>query len=136
MIALTEGPDAEAVKSCYDAGVSAFIKKPLHPFELRGVVRNAVAMKELYLHLGDMVQERTAVLEDQLRELTALNRIFQRHLDWRSSMDAHYREVMEELQRLSVGIGDLAHRAQPEPFQDLPAMPSSEPEQANPNKDD
>ena len=128
VIALTEGRDAKAVKSCYDAGVSAFIKKPLHPFELRGVVRNAVAMKQLSLHLEEMVRERTTGLEDQLREITALNRIFQRHLDWRSSLDTHYRKVMEELRRLAADFGELAHRAQPEPFLDLPALPSLESE--------
>ncbi len=136
VIALTEGRDAKAVKSCYNAGVSAFIKKPLHPFELRGVVRNAVAMKQLSLHLEEMVQERTAGLEDQLRELTALNRIFQKHLDWRSSLDAHFREIMENLQRVAADIGELAHRAQPKPSLDLPAMPSLESDKVRTNQGD
>jgi len=136
VIALTEGSDAKAVKSCYDAGVSAFIKKPLHPFELRGVVRDAVAIKQLSLRLDETVQERTAGLEDQLRELAALNRIFQRHLDWRSSLDARYRQVMEKLQKLAADIGDLAHLSRSEPLMDLAATPGLESERVHTANDD
>ena len=39
-------------------------------------------------------------------------------------MDAHYQEIGEELQRISVEINDLAIRAQSEPFVDLPDLPN------------
>ena len=77
-----------------------------------------------------MVQERTTELEQRLREITALNKFFQRHLEWRSTVDAHYREIGEELKRISVEISDLAIRAQTEPFIDIPDLPNLDPDTA------
>ena len=130
MVVLTAYGDADAVKSCYDAGVSTFLKKPFNFFEIRNVVKNAVAIKNLSSHLDEMVQERTTELEQRLREITALNKFFQRHLEWRSTVDAHYREIGEELKRISVEISDLAIRAQTEPFIDIPDLPNLDPDTA------
>ena len=124
VVVLTAYGDADAVKSCYDAGVSTFLKKPFNLFEIRGVVKNAIAIKQLSTHLEELVEERTVELEQRLREITALNRFFQRHLEWRSGVDAHYQEIGEELQRISNEINDLAVRAQSEPFVGLPDLPS------------
>jgi len=124
VVVLTAYGDADAVESCYDAGVSTFLKKPFNLFEIRGVVKNAIAIKRLSAHLDELVQERTVELEQRLREITALNKFFQRHLEWRSAVDAHYQEIGEELRRISVEINDLAVRAQNEPFIDLPDLPS------------
>ena len=124
VVVLTAYGDADAVKSCYDAGVSTFLKKPFNLFEIRGVVKNAIAIKQLSTHLEELVQERTVELEQRLREITALNKFFQRHLEWRSGVDTHYQEIGEELQRISNEINDLAVRAQSEPFIDLPDLPS------------
>jgi len=123
VVVLTAYGDADAVKSCYDAGVSTFLKKPFNLFEIRGVVKNAIAIKQLSTHLEELVEERTAELEQRLREITALNKFFQRHLEWRSAVDANYQEIGEELQRISSEINDLAMRAKTEPFIDLPALP-------------
>ena len=124
VVVLTAYGDADAVESCYDAGVSTFLKKPFNLFEIRGVVRNAIAIKQLSTHLEELVQERTAELEQRLREITALNKFFQRHLEWRSAVDAHYQEIGVDLQRMSAEISDLAMRAQTEPFIDLPDLPN------------
>ena len=123
VVVLTAYGDADAVKSCYDAGVSTFLKKPFNLFEIRGVVKNAIAIKQLSTHLEELVQERTGELEQRLREITGLNKLFQRYLEWRSTVGAHYQEIGEELQRISGEISDLAVRAQNEPFIDLPALP-------------
>ena len=123
VVVLTAYGDADSVKSAYDAGVSTFLKKPFNLFEVRGVVRNAIAIKQLSTHLDEMVQERTVELEQRLREITALNRFFQRHLEWRSEVDAHYQEVVDDLKRLAADIDALAQRAQAEPFAALPEMP-------------
>ena len=123
VVVLTAYGDADSVKSAYDAGVSTFLKKPFNLFEVRGVVRNAIAIKQLSTHLDEMVQERTVELEQKLREITALNRFFQRHLEWRSEVDAHYQEVVDDLKRLAADIDALAQRAQAEPFNALPEMP-------------
>ena len=124
VVVLTAYGDADAVKSCYDAGVSTFLKKPFNLFEIRGVVKNAIAIKQLSTHLEELVQERTVELEQRLREITALNKFFQRHLEWRSGVDTHYQEIGAELQRISNEINDLAVRAQSEPFVGLPDLPS------------
>ena len=123
VVVLTAYGDADSVKSAYDAGVSTFLKKPFNLFEVRGVVRNAIAIKQLSTHLDEMVQERTVELEQKLREITALNRFFQRHLEWRAEVDAHYQEVVDDLKRLAADIDALAQRAQAEPFAALPEMP-------------
>ena len=131
VVVLTAYGDADSVKSAYDAGVSTFLKKPFNLFEIRGVVRNAIAIKQLSTHLDEMVQERTGELEQRLREITALNRFFQRHLEWRSEVDAHYQEVVDDLKRLAADIDALAQRAQAEPFTALPEMPRLDPQDAD-----
>lgn len=131
VVVLTAYGDADAVKSCYDAGVSTFLKKPFNLFEIRGVVKNAIAIKQLSTHLEELVQERTVELEQRLREITALNKFFQRHLEWRSGVDTHYQEIGEELQRISNEMNDLAMRAQSEPFIDLPDVPSLDSDMAS-----
>ena len=131
VVVLTAYGDADSVKSAYDAGVSTFLKKPFNLFEVRGVVRNAIAIKQLSTHLDEMVQERTVELEQKLREITALNRFFQRHLEWRSEVDAHYQEVVDDLKRLAADIDALALRAQAEPFTALPEMPPLDPQDAD-----
>ena len=123
VVVLTAYGDADAVKSCYDAGVSTFLKKPFNLFEIRGVVKNAIAIKQLSTHLEELVQERTVELEQRLREMIALNKFFQSHLEWRSDVDSHYQEIGEELQRISTEINNLAIRAQSESFGDPPTLP-------------
>ena len=131
VIVLTAYGDADAIKECYAAGVSIFLKKPFNLFEVRGIVRNAIAIKQLSTDLEGMVQERTVELEQRLREIASLNRFFQQHLDWRSSVDDHHREVAQELQRLANEISALAERAQTEPFQTLPEMPRPDDEDSD-----
>ena len=134
VVVLTAYGDADAVKSCYDAGVSTFLKKPFNLFEIRGVVRNAIAIKQLSTHLDEMVQERTTELEQRLREITALNRFFQRHLEWRSTLDARYKEVLDEMQKLASDISTLAQSAQAAQFADLSEMPTLESEDLGTNE--
>ena len=124
VVVLTAYGDADAVESCYAAGVSTFLKKPFNLYEIRSVVKNAIATKELNTHLEDLVKERTVELEQRLREITALNKFLEWHLEWRSSLDCHYLEIGQELQRISSEINQLAIRAQSEPFIDLPALPN------------
>ena len=52
VVVLTAYGDADAVKSCYDAGVSTFLKKPFNFFEIRNVVKNAVAIKKPLISFG------------------------------------------------------------------------------------
>jgi DNA-binding NtrC family response regulator len=77
VVVLTGHGDADAIKVCYDAGVSTFIKKPFNLYEIRGVVKNAVAVKQLTNQLDQLVKERTLELEQRVREVTALNQMYQ-----------------------------------------------------------
>ena len=63
VIALTGHGDDAAVRACYEAGVSAFIRKPVSMYELRGLVKNAVALKQLSKHIEGTVAELTVANE-------------------------------------------------------------------------
>lgn len=83
VVVLTGHGDADAIKICYDSGVSTFIKKPFNLYEIRGVVKNAVAVKQLTNQLYELVKERTPEFEQRVREVTALNQMFQDQLaEW------------------------------------------------------
>ena len=112
VIVLTGHGNAEDVKRCYEAGVSIFLKKPFNLYEVRGAVKNAMATKQLTIHLDEMVQEQTGVLEQRVREVTALNRLFQQQLTQRARVFAEHNEVLTKLQLLGQELGGLAQRSQ------------------------
>ena len=101
IIVLTGHGDSDAVKTCYDAGVSTFIKKPFTLYEIRGVVKNAIATKHLTSQLDDKVDERTAEVEQRIREVTALNQLSHKALSRASTMEAEFVQITAELQRLA-----------------------------------
>ena len=112
VIVLTGHGDSNAIKACYDAGVSTFIKKPFNLYEIRGVVKNAIVMKELTNNLDAMVGEQTATLEQRVQEVTALNQLFQKALNRASVTDTEFGEITEGLQRLASNGASLAKRTQ------------------------
>ena len=57
-----------------------------------------------------MVQERTAKLDQRLKDITALNKLFQDHINKRSGVAGAYREVMIEFQTLADGMTKLSKR--------------------------
>ena len=123
VIVLTGHGNAEAVKQCYEAGVTIFLKKPFNLYEVRGVVRNAIAMKQLTNHLDDMVQAQTNQLEQRVREVTALNRFFQQQLTQQVEVVGEYREVLSELQRLARQAETLSQLTPTQPIPELPVAP-------------
>ena len=64
----------------------------------------------------------------RLKAITALNRFFERHLEWRSTVDARYKEVLDEMQKLGSEICPLALKAQVTQFTDLADIPTLEAE--------
>ena len=112
VIVLTGHGDSMAVKACYEAGVSSFIKKPFNLFEIRGVVKNAIAAKQLTTQLDEMVQERTVELEQRMREVTVLNKFFHETLNRAAERDAESTQIMRELKELAPRAADLARRTQ------------------------
>ena len=127
VIVLTGHGDSTAVKACYEAGVSSFIKKPFNLFEIRGVVKNAIAAKQLTTQLDEMVQERTVELEQRIREVTALNKFFHETLNRAAERDAESTQIMRELQELAPRAADLARRTQSlSDLQDRSSRPAGE----------
>ena len=47
VIVLSGHGDGDWRKECYDAGINIFLRKPFDIYEIRGAVRNAVAMHHL-----------------------------------------------------------------------------------------
>ena len=63
-IVLSGHGDANGRRECYDAGINIFLRKPFDMYEIRGVVRNAVALQHLAhgldeLAMGGMLSWRT-----------------------------------------------------------------------------
>ncbi|PKB78133.1 MAG: hypothetical protein BZY88_19865 [SAR202 cluster bacterium Io17-Chloro-G9] len=127
VIVLTGHGNADAVKECYDAGVTIFLKKPFNLYEVRGVVRNAIAMKQLTNHLDDMVKNQTAQLEQRVREVTALNRFFQQQLTQQVEVVGEYREVLSDLQRLARQVEVLGQLTPTQPIPEFPVNEGEEP---------
>ena len=107
VIVLTGHGNSESLKRCYDAGVTIFLKKPFNLYEVRGVVRNAIAIKEFINHLDELVKLQTDQLEQRVREVTALNRFFQQQLMQQAEVVIEYRGVFDEFQRLARQIETL-----------------------------
>ena len=65
LIVLSGHGDADGRRECFDAGINIILRKPFDIYEIRGVVRNAVAMRNIVGTLDE--------LENRVRDLTALN---------------------------------------------------------------
>ena len=111
VIVLTGHGDSKAVKECYDAGVTMFIKKPFNLYEVRGVVKNALAVKQLTIGLDEMVSQRTADLEQRVREINALNQVAQSVLEQATALGDEYQTISDGLQTLADDAAALAERA-------------------------
>ena len=123
VIVLTGHGNAEAVKQCYEAGVTIFLKKPFNLYEVRGVVRNAIAIKELTNHLDELVTLQTGQLEQRVREVTALNRFFQQQLVQQVEVVNEYRTVFEDFQRLARQVETLNQLPSTQAIPELPDAP-------------
>ena len=124
VIVLTAYGDDDSLKACYDGGASTFLKKPFNLYEIRGVVKNAVAVKQLTIRLDELVTERTLDLEQRMREVAALNRMFQQQIIQHSEAMPEFLRALEELQKVLGEIGSLAQEAQSRPIPELPELPS------------
>lgn len=136
VIVLTGHGNAEAVKQCYEAGVTIFLKKPFNLYEVRGVVRNAIAIKELTNHLDDLVKLQTGQLEQRVREVTALNRFFQQQLTQQVEVVSEYRDVFEEFQRLARQVETLNRLPAAQTIPELPNIPEQEQQEDGPERED
>ena len=131
VIVLTGHGDADAIKVCYESGVTTFIKKPFNLFEIRGVVKNAIAVKQLTNNLDELVRNRTEELEQKMREVTALNQMFQDQLSRNMKAESEHEALVGGLERLMDETGELLRRvrakqAAPDSMPDHPDGESSD----------
>ena len=64
------GPE---VRSCYNMGVTAFLRKPFNVFELRGLVKQCISAKKHYQALFQRERYIRAILEHSIDMIIALN---------------------------------------------------------------
>ena len=124
VIVLTAYGDDDSLRACYDGGATTFLKKPFNLYEIRGVVKNVVAVKQLTIQLDELVTERTVDLEQRMREVGALNRMFQVQISQHSEAMPEFQRALAEFQRVLAEIGELAQWAQSLPIPELPELPS------------
>ena len=115
VIVLTGHGDDSAVKGCYDAGVINFLRKPFELHEIRGAVRNAIALKQFTNELRHLVGARNAELERCEEEIVALSQSMERKL-------ADAGEQIHRFHELSREIGALAEMARSHQIPDLEAV--------------
>ena len=82
----------------------------------------ALDLKRLYQEerrIREELEETNRKLEQRLRELQALNRLFQEHLAQRLVVVEAYREVLEGVERLAREMSTLVECARSQPLPDL-----------------
>ena len=125
VVVLTGHGDENAIQECYEAGVSFFLDKPFNTYQLRGVVKSAMAMKLLTDQLQQLVAERTDDLEQRLTEITALNRYCQEQSKELLEQIALYRRALEDRESALRGVGYPLQNLEPFSFPELPDPPAS-----------
>ena len=78
VIVLTGHGDLDAVKGCYDAGISMFLRKPFDTQEIRGVVKHAVVVQQLINHQQELVNLQYIAHQKVVKELADLKSLFRR----------------------------------------------------------
>lgn len=109
-----------------------------HPFEALSREQIYIYAKEIQEHFREErrlrmeLEEQNQKLAQRVQELSALNRLFQEHLEQRSDMVQAYREVLQGVERLAQEATALARRAQSLPLPDLGDIPRLGPEDKRP----
>ncbi|MFV1950496.1 MAG: response regulator, partial [Nitrospinota bacterium] len=67
VIVLTGHGDDKDMKKCFDLGVSAFLRKPFNVYELRGLVRHVIALKQTQEALNEQREKFISVLIHDLK---------------------------------------------------------------------
>jgi len=125
VIVLTGHGNEEAIKKCYEAGVTFFLDKPFNSHQLRGLVKNAMTVRQLTNQLHQLVAEGTDELEQRITEITALNRYYQEQSRELLGQLTLYRRALEDREKLLQQIGCLSRSSEPFSFPDLPDSPGS-----------
>ena len=79
--------------------------------------------------LRQELEGRNIQLEQRVKEITALNQLFQSHLEERQAVVQAYREVLDGLRELAKGASGLEEWARSKPLPDLEPLPTLETEE-------
>ena len=95
VVVLTAHVDDESAAACFEAGISALIKKPFTLNELRGAVQTAIANREHSQLFKEMLIERVAgeVLQDKISQ--------------RLDVLGKYLQELAKLQRKTTNTGEM-----------------------------
>ena len=126
IIVLTGHGDDEAVQECYQAGVTFFLQKPFSVYQLRGLVKSAIDLRQLTNELHEMVGRRTAELEQRLTEITALNRFYQDQSNGLLELIDHCEHALKHRDQILREISVLANGTEPFPFAELREYPKAD----------
>ncbi len=100
-----------------DVGADEYLTKPFRPIEflarVQSVMRRAQA-EDVQRHLNQQLEDRNRELEQRVREITALNELFQQHLQQRSEVGQAAMQALSELQELFKETNSLAEMSQPQ----------------------
>ena len=125
VVMLTGHGDENAIQECYEAGVSFFLDKPFNTYQLRGVVKSAIAVKVLTDNLQQLVAERTDALEQRITEIKALNLYYQEQSREMLEQIPLYRRALEDREKLLRDFGYPMQNLEPVSFPELPELPPS-----------
>ncbi|MFP3975499.1 MAG: response regulator [Dehalococcoidia bacterium] len=97
-----------------------YVIKPFEDRELHSNIQMALykhRMEEEQRRLHNELEKKNRELEQRVTELTALNKLFQKHLSERFAVTEAYRDVLQGLEKLCQEASTLAEwaRAQPLP---------------------
>ena len=113
VIVLTGHGNDEAVRDCFHAGVSFFLQKPYNIYELRGLVRSAVRLRQLTNELDVLVKEKSSDLQQRVTEITALNRYYQKQSGELAQLNDRYQQALQERDHTLREIAQLAKTVTP-----------------------
>ena len=108
VIVLTGHGNDEAVRDCFHAGVTFFLQKPYNIYELRGLVRSAVRLRQLTNELDELVKEKSRDLQQRVTEITALNRYYQEQSGELSQLNDRYQQALQQRDHILREIAQLA----------------------------
>ncbi len=119
---LTAYADDETLQRAKVTESFAYLVKPVEDRELRSMIEIA-----LYRHEKERaLTEGSRLLEQRLRELHQLNRMFQSHLEVRFEAVQRYEKVLEGVRGLAQQAEGLVQDALSHPLPDLPMVPGGE----------
>ena len=118
VIMVTAVRDIETALDAMRSGAYDYIVKPLGMDELLFAVERALDRRRLILenrdyrtNLEEKVAEQTEHLAQRIRELTALNTLFQSHLNQRYELEMDYHHLASGIKKAAEAAQELADKA-------------------------